>query len=272
MSLALEPIPQSVQSVLQSELEQFAGDHLRVAEDFFGLADLLGSDARMRRALSDPARSAAEKGQLIDNAFGASLTAPALTVLKEIGATHWSRPDDLPEAVEGCGAHAVLHAAHQGGALKETEEELLHVHDFLGDHRELRVGLSDLGGGSAHERAQLALSLLDGKINPYTLRLVRRAVGRTEHGRLLSKLRTYAKFAASLQGLVLVTVETAHDLNEAQHARLQSIMEKRLGAPVTLAVSINPELQGGFRLHAGNEAVDASIAARISDLRRTLDA
>ena len=39
------------------------------------------------------------------------------------------------------------------------------------------------------------------------------------------------------------------------------------GADVDLAISIDPEVVGGFRLRAGMSAIDASLASRISAAR-----
>jgi len=56
-------------------------------------------------------------------------------------------------------------------------------------------------------------------------------------------------------------------VRQAQVERLRSILSKRYGADVDLAISIDPEVVGGFRLRAGMSAIDASLASRISAAR-----
>ena len=99
------------------------------------------------------------------------------------------------------------------------------------------------------------------------MRLVRRAVGRSNHGRLLHNLRRYAQWAATMQDRLFVTVATATPMSEAQVERLRSILSKRYGTDVDLAISIDPEVVCGFRLRAGMTAIDASLASRISAAR-----
>ena len=99
------------------------------------------------------------------------------------------------------------------------------------------------------------------------MRLVRRAVGCSNHGRLLHNIRRYAQWAATMQDRLFVTVATASPMTEAQVDRLRAILEKRYGVTVDLAISVDPTLIGGFRLRAGLTAIDASLATRISAAR-----
>lgn len=270
MSLQLESIPAEIRAALDAALVPTDIDGMRVAEDFFGVADLLHANAQLCRAMSDPARPTADKEALVAGAFGPSVQAATLSVLKAAVGEHWSRPSDLALLAESLGVTATLASAMRAGALAEVEHQLFLVQDLLQENRELRIRLSDMGLGTQHERGDLATSLFDGHVNRWTLRLVRRAVGRSVHGRLLGNLRSFAVQAAEMENKLLVTVETATAMTDAQLARLRTLLTKRLGKDVTLAVSIEPTLVGGFRLHAGTEAVDASVHSRIVNLRRSL--
>ena len=70
-----------------------------------------------------------------------------------------------------------------------------------------------------------------------------------------------------MQDRLFVTVATATPMSEAQVERLRSILSMRYGTPVDLAISIDPEVVGGFRLRAGMTVIDASLASRISAAR-----
>ena len=99
------------------------------------------------------------------------------------------------------------------------------------------------------------------------MRLIRRAVGRSHHGRLLHNLRRYAAWAATMQDRLFVTVATAHPMSGAQVERLRSILSKRFDAEIDLAISIDPDVIGGFVLRAGSTAVDATVRTRLADAR-----
>ena len=242
-------------------------DAMRVAEDFFGLADLFKENTRLARALTDPARSVEDKQGLVSSAFGAHVTPATRSVVNLVVADHWRRPTDVDDALEVLGILSVLNAAGAKGALDQVREELFQVRYFLDHNREVRVRLSDISTGDSHERGDLATSLFGSRVSVWTMRLVRRAVGRSNHGRLLHNIRRYAQWAATMQDRLFVTVATATPMSEAQVERLRSILSKRYGTDVDLAISIDPEVVGGFRLRAGMTAIDASLASRISAAR-----
>ena len=242
-------------------------DAMRVAEDFFGLADLFKENTRLARAATDPARSVADKQGLLSGAFGSHVTAATMSVANAVVADHWSHPADVADALEVLGILGVLNAAGAHNALDQVREELFQVRYFLAHNREVRVRLSDKSKGNSHERGDIATKLFGERISAWTMRLVRRAVGRSNHGRLLHNLRRYAQWAATMQDRLFVTVATASPMSDAQVERLRTILTKRYGTPVDLAVSVDPELIGGFRLRAGMTAIDASLASRISAAR-----
>ena len=225
-------------------------DAMRVAEDFFGLADLFKENARLGRALTDPARSTADKRSLAAQAFASHVTGATMTVIDALVAEHWRRP-----------------AAGAKNALDQVREELFQVRYFLAHHREVRVRLSDTSKGNSHERGDIATKLFAERVSVWTMRLLRRAVGRSNHGRLLHNLRRYAQWAATMQDRLFVTVATASPMSQAQVERLRAILTKRYGTPIDLAISIDPDIVGGFRLRAGMTAIDASLASRISAAR-----
>ena len=174
---------------------------------------------------------------------------------------------DVDAALEVLGILAVLNDALRRGALDDVREELFQVRYFLQNTRDLRVRLSDLRLGDEHERGDLASAVFASRVSPWTMRLIRRAVGRSHHGRLLHNLRRYAAWAATMQDRLFVTVATAHPMSGAQVERLRSILSKRFGAEIDLAISIDPDVIGGFVLRAGSTAVDATVRTRLADAR-----
>ncbi|WP_051259406.1 F0F1 ATP synthase subunit delta [Schaalia suimastitidis] len=270
MITAPESISDDMRHAIGDILAPSACDRMRVAEDIFGISDILHSDARLRRALCDPARAAADKEELLRHAFAASIQPASLKIVNLVAHRHWSSPEHIPVVVEACGVYVVLVAAQHANVLPELENELLQLQEVLADNRDLRVELSDMGHGTAHERGQLAQKIFGKYLTPYSNRLLRRAVGRTAHGRLLSKLRHYAERAAAMEERALVSVQSAVPLSQEQVTRLRRLMSARLGREVSLAITIDPKVIGGFRLLTGTEAVDATIAARLAELRRSL--
>lgn len=245
-------------------------DAMRVAEDFFGLSDLVKTELRLSRGLTDPARSDDDKKALVDNAFGSHVQPATAQVMKALVSAHWSKPSDICEAFEVLGILAVLTDAQRNGALDTVETALFDVIGVLSTQRDLRKSLSNMGPGNAHERGDLATVIFGHHLDGWTMRLVRRAVGRSSHGRLLVNLRRFAQWSAALRERLLVSVESARALSAEQITRLRTILTKRFGQEISLAVSINPDVVGGFRIVTGTTSIDATLSTRMTDLRRRL--
>ncbi|WP_022868298.1 F0F1 ATP synthase subunit delta [Schaalia vaccimaxillae] len=255
---------------LDSALATPGVDAMKVAEDFFGLADIVRADSRLLRAMTDPARSHSDKENLVRQAFGGHVQDSTMKVVTEVTTGHWSNPDDVFDTFEVLGILSVLTDALRQGQLEQVEEELFAVRQVLADERQLRIKLSDSDLAGPHERGDLASSIFADRVSVWTMRLVRRAVGRSKHGRLLINLRRFAEWSATMQNRLLVTVESAVPLSHSQIERLHSLLQRRFDNDISLAFSIKPDVIGGFRLRAGTTAIDASLATRIDDMRRQL--
>lgn len=255
---------------LRERLTQVDGDRMTVAEDLFGVADFLRSHSSVQRALTDPARSQADKDALIDRLFGQAVADVSLQCLRDLAQGHWSRPRDIVLKLEEAGCDAVLLGAQLDAVLEETEAQLVAIAVFLQSHRDLRNELSNLSTLSPKGRADLAQKVFEDVVNHPTLRLLRRSVGRAAHGHLLETFRGLAVRAAQLSGRRFVFVESAYELRDDQKNRLEKILEKKLGSPVSATYTLRPDLLGGLVVRMGTERVDASLATRVGALKRSI--
>ncbi|MCM8745107.1 ATP synthase F1 subunit delta [Thermomicrobium sp. CFH 73360] len=72
------------------------------------------------------------------------------------------------------------------------------------------------------------------------------------------------------RGVLDVELVTAVSLEEAEIERVRQQLETRLGRPVQLRTSVDPELLGGVVLRIGDEVFDASVRTQLTGLRRQL--
>lgn len=241
-----------------------------IGAELLNAADLISGNSGLLRAFTDQSRSSADRGRLAEKVFAQHCTEAALSVVRTIVVQHWSNPKAFLDALEELGVAAYLLGARQRAELRLVQSELFAVTQLLSDSRDLRIQLSELGRGTAGARAALMGKILGDSVQPTTRALVQRAVERSHHGRLLQTLREYEKQAAELGGTQLVTVATARDLTGSQRERMKNLVERQLGHPVTLAVAVDPDLVGGFRINYGEEAVDSSIRSDIAKAKRAL--
>ena len=94
----IESVPYS--RVLADALAVPRTNTMRVAEDFFGLADIVKEDQKLARALTDPSRSASDKRALVRTAFGPHVTAATSSVVAAMASDHWARREDVDAALE----------------------------------------------------------------------------------------------------------------------------------------------------------------------------
>ncbi|MDT3767404.1 ATP synthase F1 subunit delta [Gleimia hominis] len=251
----------------------FAQEHvdaMAAAENLFGLSDLARKSRRVRGAISDPSRSGEDKEAFVQNLLRGGVQDATVKIAQTLARGTWSSADDVADVFELLGMQAVLEAAVLAGALEQTQKELHQVQALLVDERELRNALSDLGVGSAHDRAHFAARLLDGHVNQYTSRLVRRAVRLSVHGRLTARLHHIIDLAANRQKQRVAEVTVARPLSAQQQTRLQSILERKHGGSVTLNVMVDPDLMGGMRIVMGSEAVNATVRSEIRQAQRAM--
>lgn len=67
-------------------------------------------------------------------------------------------------------------------------------------------------------------------------------------------------------------VYSAFAIDSAALADLKVTLEKRFGRPLNLAVELQPELIGGIRVVVGDEVLDASVKARLEQMKVALTA
>ena len=94
-----------------------------------------------------------------------------------------------------------------------------------------------------------------------------------DKGRLSSLpelVEAYREMADAKAGRARVAVETAEPLSAELEAEVRKSLEKVTGKTVILDVSVNTALIGGMVARVGGKVYDASVRARLEQLRQTL--
>jgi F-type H+-transporting ATPase subunit delta len=83
-------------------------------------------------------------------------------------------------------------------------------------------------------------------------------------------LDEFEELADEAAGRVRATVTTAVELSAADRERIGDQLSKRLGKEVRLTAAVDRRIVGGLKLRYGDHLIDASVAARLQQLRRRL--
>ena len=244
--------------LLSSAVESGA-DGEQIGEDLFGASDLLADNTPLREGLTDPSRTDSDKLALLDAVFAPEVTKTTLAVLQDLVKEHWTSSRALVKVTSDLGLDAYIYQALKDGEYADLAQQLIDAVSVISDQRELRVQLSDIGEGGAQDRAALARTIFQGRVSPIAERLIVRAAFSSHYGQLLRTLRDYASRVAELTGKTLVVAYTATELDEKQYKKLTALASRRWDIDVLLATVIDPSLIGGFRLDAGEQAVDTTV-------------
>lgn len=237
--------------------------------ELFGVVDALDRSGALRRALSDPARDGDDKAALAEHLLGGKADPRVVELVGTLARQRWSTPEDLTEALERLAAETVLAAAQAGGDLERVEEELFRFGRFLAHERGVREALTDRMA-TPEARVTVARTLLAGKVHPVTAQLVERAAREPRGRTITSTLADLGRLAALRRQRLLATVTVAVPPTPAQLERLTALLTRAYGRAVQVNVAVDPEVVGGLRVVVGDEVVDATVLARLDEVRRRL--
>lgn len=242
----------------------------QTAGDLFAIADLIADSTQLRRTLTDPTLSVTARQQIITRLLQGKVDPAAQTVASHCVAQPWPSGRGLVEAIDRQGVRAVLLTAERAGRLDEVEATLFRVGRIVEGNRALRAALGDRVVPLPRRQA-LVRSLLQGKVPAETIALAERAVA-ASHRTFDLTVEHYLGICAALRRRTIATVRVARPLTAQQQARLQAALIQQAGRPVTLLVTVDPNLIGGVRVDMGDQLIDGSIASRLHNATRRLTA
>jgi F-type H+-transporting ATPase subunit delta len=242
---------------------------LKLADELFAVARLLGGQLSLRRALSDPAGKPEERAGLARRLFETKVSAATLDLVETIARLRWSHPIDLADAASTLAIEASLDAADARGELDSVEDELFRFGRIVGGDRELSRILGDRKA-PAEGKAALLDRLLSGKVSPITEQLLRNVLTGPHPGSPDAAIERLSDQASRRRGQSIARVTSAVALTAAQEQRLTEVLGRLYGRTIGLQVTVDPSLLGGLVVQVGDEVIDGSIAHRLEVAGRRL--
>lgn len=238
---------------------------LDTARELFAAARAVGDSSQLSGALADPAASVESRQNVVSAVF-AGLSATSRSVLSAAVGQRWSNADELVDGIEELAIRSTAIAEPSA----DIEGELFGFTRVVAANPELELALGTrLGGEDA--KGELVERLLSGSsAGAATTLIVSSLVRRPRERRVRQLLSRATRIVSAQRGLVVATVYTATDLNDAQRTRLSSALSRRYDGEVSLNVVIDPAVVGGLRVQIADDVIDGSISARLADLRQKL--
>ncbi|MFY1624692.1 F0F1 ATP synthase subunit delta [Micromonospora sp. WMMD723] len=239
------------------------------ADDILSVAALLRGEPRLRRALSDPARSGDDRAALLTGILTGKIGADALDLLSGLVAGRWSTPSELLDGTERLGVEALLASADAAGDLGEVEDELFRFGQVVAGQSALSAALAD-PIAPAGQRAALARELLAGKARPVTVRLVEVALGGFGGRSFTGALTRLVELAADRRDRQVAYVTVAAPLSESDERRLGARLSAMYGREVSVKQTVDPEVLGGVSVRVGSDLYDGTVLRRLNETRNAL--
>jgi F-type H+-transporting ATPase subunit delta len=240
-----------------------------LASDLYAVAELLVAQPRLRRAVGDPASAPDGRAQLIGGLLAGKVGRPAAAIAQAAVRERWSSAWDLTDALELAGDDALFAAAENEGASDQVEDELFRFERILSDHSQLTTLLDE---DSVEDSRRIALleQVLEGKVHPVTLALLRHAVVSGRKRSVTLAIDDLLDEAAALRERSVARVMSAVELTDAQQARLGAALSEMYGRTISIRTAVDPAVVGGLVVRVGEELIDGSIATRLAAARSAL--
>ncbi|MGW7050838.1 F0F1 ATP synthase subunit delta [Streptomyces sp. NPDC054887] len=244
-------------------------DAAKLAGELAAVTALLDREVSLRRVLTDPAQAGEAKALLAARLLSGQVGGEAADLVSGMVRTRWSRSRDLVDAIEELADTADLTAAQQAGVLDDVEDEVFRFGRIVASDTGLRAALTDRSA-SVSAKSELLRSLLGGKAQPVTERLVVRLVAQPRGRSLEAGLESLSKLAAARRDRMVAVVTTAVPLTDQQKQRLGAALAKLYGRQMHLNLEVDPEVLGGIQVQIGDEVINGTIADRLEEATRRM--
>ncbi|MFB6657435.1 F0F1 ATP synthase subunit delta [[Kitasatospora] papulosa] len=244
-------------------------DAAKLAEELAAVTALLHREVSLRRVLTDPSQGGEAKAELAGRLLGGQVGGEAVDLVSGMVRSRWSQSRDLVDAAEELANTADLTAAQRAGVLDDVEDELFRFGRIVSSDVALRSALTDKAA-SAAAKSGLLHSLLGGKAQPVTERVITRLVTQPRGRSLEAGLDSLSRLAAERRDRMVAVVTSAVPLSDRQKQRLGAALAKIYGRQMHLNLDVDPEVLGGISVRVGDEVINGTIAERLEEVTRRM--
>jgi F-type H+-transporting ATPase subunit delta len=249
--------------------KQSASDAAVFANDLFTILTVLSTSIGVRRALTDNARDAGAKAELISNLFGKNISGQAQALLASASALRWSNPGEIADAIENLAVQAESACADKNGELEKVESQLFDFAQVLRANPELRQALNT-SADSDQSKVRLLEAVVNGKYLTSTINLLRRVVTLRRGRSIDATLAAYAHYVSTRKDQVVAHVKSAVELSDSQLTKLVNTLSKQVGKDVRINLEIDPKILGGISIRYADDVIDGTVVNRLAEAGRAL--
>ena len=260
----------SLRGVLDEKVKPLSSDDAaQFSNDLFTVLTVLSTSVGVRRALTDNARDAAAKAELISNLFAGKIGSAAQSLLASAAGMRWSSPSELADAIEQFAVEAQAVAADKNNEIAKLEDQLFDFARVLIANPDLRQALNT-SADSDEGKVALLESIVKGKYANSTVNLLRRITVLRRGRNIDATLAAYSHYVSTRKDRMAAHIRTAVELTPAQAEKLRAALTKEVGKEVHINIEVDPKVLGGISIRYGDEIIDGTVINRLTEASRAL--
>jgi F-type H+-transporting ATPase subunit delta len=159
--------------------------------------------------------------------------------------------------------------AEADGRLDAVQNQLFDFSRTVAANGDLQLALSN-PAVPGDQRSAVVGSLVEGRVEPETLVLLKDSVSNPRGRRLDDALNELVELAAVRRRELLAQVRAAIELSSEQSERLSAVLSRIYGQPVQIQQIIDPTVVGGVSVTINDEVIDGTTVHRLEQARRLL--
>jgi F-type H+-transporting ATPase subunit delta len=236
-----------------------------LADELVAVTNLLLREPMLARHLAEATGETDAKRQLVQRVLGGRVGTTTLDLLDAAVSVRWSKTEDFGGALQHVARLSLLAKAERDYQTDEVAEQLFRFGRVLDSEPQLTTLLSDYSKPSS-DRVALLRGILDraSGTNPTAAALLTHAVELLHGERADEAVHEVAELAVARRGELVAQVSAAADLSDSQRWRLTEILARIYHNPVSVQLSVNPELLGGLSVAVGDEVIDGTLSSRLA--------
>ena len=236
-----------------------------LSDELTAVGKVLLDEPILARHLAEASGETDAKKQLLQRLLGGRVGSTTLDLLDTAVSVRWSRTEDFVGAVQHVARLSLLARADRDYQADEVAEQLFRFGRVLDSEPQLTTLLGDYSKPAA-DRVALLRGVLDraSGSNQIATALLSQTVELLDGERVDEAVRDLAQLAVSRRGEVVAQVSAAADLSDSQRRRLTEVLTRIYHTPVSVQLTVDPELLGGLSVAVGDEVIDGTLSSRLA--------
>jgi len=167
-------------------------------------------------------------------------------------------------------AEALLDLAVSNETLKETTNDMNIVSQFLANSSDLKNFLNN-PLISRHAKKNVVKDVLGEQINPNTLNFLFLLVDRSRISLLEGIVQKFCELSYKTESIEIAKVTSSIQLSAHQQQNIAEKLKVIVGVKqIKLALKVDPQLIGGFKIEIGSKLIDTSIRGQLKQISNLL--